>query len=110
MMSNFTIETYNKLKTLVAIFEDDGETGYLYLYDPNAPESEKIRASLHVYNSANIQENNVKVMWSNDEMKVGVSIEGKIWGIFDLRTGAKYRRRSKSDDTGIPKDILRNFL
>jgi len=86
-MNKFIIEAFNKSQTLAAIFEDDGTTGYLYLYDPNASEGDKIRASMKVYSSTKlrVKKRDVNIIWSNDETKVSVLIRGNVYAVYDLR-------------------------
>ena len=69
------------------VFEDDGETGYLYLYEPGGRE---IFRDLHIYDrSPNlpVEEHDVQVLWSEDLTKCGVLIWGKMRGIINLATG-----------------------
>ena len=66
---------------LVGIFEDDGETGWLYLYDAGTAErgQDAILAFAPAYNrSADVQpsEDDVWVAWSLDFSKVAVLVRG----------------------------------
>ena len=50
---------------LFGVFEDDGETGYLYFYEPGGRE---VFQHLHIYDRSPklpIQEQDVRVVWSN---------------------------------------------
>ena len=83
---------------MFAVFEDDGETGYLYVYDPNR---ENISTHLHVYDRSpaiDVRDSDVRVLWSEDESKCGVVIWGKMRGIIDLRAGREGRARLVSRD------------
>jgi hypothetical protein len=63
------------------VFEDDGETGYLYLYEPGGRE---VFQHLHIdHRTPNlpVQEQDVRVVWSEDLSEVGVQIWGKMRGI-----------------------------
>jgi len=76
---------------IFGVFEDDGETGYLYLYEPGGRE---VIEHLHVYDrtpSLPILQDDVQVIWSDDFSKVGVLIWGKMRGIIDLSTGQEGR-------------------
>lgn len=76
---------------LFGVFEDDGETGYLYLYEPCGRE---VFRHLHVYDRARnlpVQAHDVRVMWSEDFSKVGVQIWGKMRGIINLATDQEGR-------------------
>ena len=60
---------------LACVFEDDGETGYLYLYDPNG---RGVLEDLQIYNRAGelkVNEKDVQVVWSTDGSKCGVDME-----------------------------------
>ena len=60
----------------VCCFEDDGETGYLYVSDRKHKE---IVEHLQIYNNSpqlGVKESDVEVVWSGDRTKCGV----RIWG------------------------------
>jgi hypothetical protein len=68
---------------LFAVFEDDGHSGYLYLYDSKKGE---IAENLHNYDRSvkmNVQPEDVEVVWSDDGHKCAVIIGGKMRGIID---------------------------
>lgn len=72
---------------LVGVFEDDGETGYLYLYEPEGP---GVMRHLHIYDRTpelNIAGRDVEIEWSEDQTKCGVRIWGKMRGIINLTSG-----------------------
>jgi hypothetical protein len=76
---------------IFGVFEDDGDTGYLYLYEPGGRE---VFEHLHVYDRSprlKIQDKDVQVVWSDDLSKVGVVIWGKMRGIINLVTGEQGR-------------------
>lgn len=76
---------------LAGVFEDDGETGYLYIYKP---ETGEILRHLHLYDRSaevDVREEDVRVVWSDDLNKCGVVIWGKMRGIIDLRNGQEGR-------------------
>jgi hypothetical protein len=67
-----------------AVFEDDGTTGYLYLYHPV---QHRVIRHLHLYDrssSVEVYPEDVRVLWSSDMCKCGVVIWNKIRGIIDL--------------------------
>ncbi|HZR30119.1 MAG TPA: DUF2251 domain-containing protein [Terriglobales bacterium] len=81
-----------------AVFEDDGETGYLYLYNS---EHQKVARHLHIYDCSeklNVAAKDVKVMWSKDGTKCGVMIWNKMRGIINLK-GAEGRVWMENRDT-----------
>lgn len=69
---------------LFAVFEDDGETGYLYVYEQDG---KGVMKHLKIYSSArklNVQEGDVQVIWSERGDKCGVVVWGGVRGIIDL--------------------------
>jgi hypothetical protein len=81
------------------VFEDDGETGYLYLYELDG---NGIVRHLHIYDRSPklmVQEQDVRVVWSADFTKVGVLIWGKMRGIIDLASGQEGRVWLESRET-----------
>jgi len=76
---------------LFAVFEDDGETGYLYLYEP---EGRGVFRHLRIYTSGPslaVSEGDVDVEWTNDFRKCGVRIWQKMRGIIDLLSNREGR-------------------
>lgn len=74
-----------------AVFEDEGETGYLYLYNSA---NDAISSHLHLYDRSakvDIGPEDVQVVWSDDLSKCGVVIWGKMRGIIDLKNGREGR-------------------
>src|SRR5215467_4382928 len=69
---------------LFAVFEDDGVTGYLYLYNS---EEQRVTRYLHLYDDAgelSVNPGDVRLLWSNDHSKCAVAIWGELRGIIDL--------------------------
>lgn len=84
---------------LFGVFEDDGETGYLYLYEP---EGQGVTRHLHIYNRTPelcVLESDVEVEWSADQTKCGVRIWGKMRGIINLASGHEGRVMLESRST-----------
>ncbi len=82
-----------------AVFEDDGETGYLYVYEPGGKE---ISRHLHIYDRSPrllIEDRDVQVLWSTDGSKCGVLIWNKMRGIIDLVSGKEGRVWLEDRDT-----------
>lgn len=80
-----------------AVFEDDGETGYLYVYEP---EKNGITRHLHVYDRSpqlTVSEADVSVLWSEGNTKVGVVIRNAIRAIIDLENAREDRVWMQSD-------------
>jgi hypothetical protein len=74
-----------------AVFEDDGETGYLYLY---TSQENSILRHLHIYDRSSeltVAKEDVEVVWSETYDKCGIAIWGKMRGIIDITTGQEGR-------------------
>jgi len=74
-----------------AVFEDDGTTGYLYLY---VSDKNRVLQHLHIYDRSSellVAKEDVEVVWSEMYNKCGVAIWGKMRGIIDVRTGQEGR-------------------
>ncbi len=67
-----------------AVFEDDGTTGYLYLYTSR---ENRVLRHLHIYDRSrelSVSREDVEVLWSETYDKCGVTIWGKMRGIIDV--------------------------
>ena len=96
---------------LFGVFEDDGDTGYLYIYEP---EGRGVVRHLHIYDRSpevNVREQDVEVEWSTDLKKCGVRVWSKMRGIIDLASDREGRVWLASRETpGIgDSDWLRGF-
>ncbi len=66
------------------VFEDEGDTGYLYLYEPGGRE---VFLHLHIYDrtpSCTVQESDVDVRWSSDLRLCTVFIWGQPKGTLEF--------------------------
>jgi hypothetical protein len=83
----------------VAIFEDDGDTGYFYALDPTQ-EGNPIQDAVHIYNVANVTDRDtpsvIKIGWSMDSAKVVLLINGYPHAVFNFEAKRGYCR------TGFP--------
>lgn len=82
-----------------AVFEDEGETGYLYLYSSR---EQAVVRYLHIYDRSNklpVSRDDVQVAWSQDGAKCGVLIWGKMRGIIDVASDREGRVWLESRDT-----------
>ena len=81
------------------VFEDDGETGYLYALDYERPDN-PICDAMHIYNVRAVTDSHlpsvVKLIWSLDGMKAVLLINKYPHAIFDFATRRGYCR------TGFP--------
>jgi hypothetical protein len=68
---------------LFAVFEDDGHSGYLYLYEAKTQE---IVEQVHNYDTSDkmrVRPQDVEIVWSRNGLKCGVLIWKKMRGIID---------------------------
>ena len=101
-MSEFIVDQVGP-SGLACVFEDDGETGYLYLYDPNG---KGVLKHLQIYDSSrelNVKEGDVKVVWSPDGDKCGVVIWNGMRGVIDLNRNEEGRAKLESRES-LPID------
>ena len=90
---SFVIDEMSPNGKWLSVFEDDGETGYLY-FCPLASNGEMvgIADALWIYNqiSPSINEcEKVDIIWSEDSMKSILIDDGECWGMFDLKSMRK---------------------
>jgi hypothetical protein len=98
--------------SLAGVFEADGETGYFYLYDLGKEGRGRVLDSLHVFSGepGGLSEDKFAVAWSNDEKKVGLFIEGRLWAVFDLPARRKYGGDYRANaEPMVPPDLAREF-
>ena len=75
----------------LAVFEDEGDTGYLYLY---ASREKKVLRYVHVYDRSeklDIDSRDVEVKWSRNRSKCGVMILGEMRAIMNVEGGVETR-------------------
>lgn len=97
--TNFLVAALDSRGSRAAVFEDEGETGYLYLY---SVDSGTIQKHVHVYDRSaalQIAKDSVDVLWSTDESKCAVRIWGQLRGIIDLQTKKEGRAWLENEDT-----------
>lgn len=79
----------------LAVFEDDGETGYFYACDPSAT-GQPIQDALHIYNVSDVVDREipsvVKIGWSLDSAKVVLLVNDYPHAVFDLEAKQGYCR------------------
>ncbi len=77
------------------VFEDDGETGYLYGLD-NRRDENRILDALHIYNVSNAVDREkpslVKILWSQDGLKAALLINEFPHAVFDFAAKRGYCR------------------
>lgn len=82
-----------------AVFEDDGDSGYLYIY---SSAEQTVLRFLHVYDRSQrleVTPGDVEVVRATGRTKCGVAIWGEMRGIIDLAGGVEGRVWMESRDT-----------
>ncbi|TBO27131.1 DUF2251 domain-containing protein [Aquabacterium lacunae] len=83
----------------VAVFEDDGQTGYFYALDTSI-DGQQIQDAMHIYNVADVADrakpSTIKIGWSTDSHKTVLLINGYPHAVFDFEARRGYCR------TGFP--------
>jgi hypothetical protein len=82
---------------VLAVFEDDNETGWLYLYDTA---QRTILRSAHVYNRADVAvaEDEVDIGWAADESVCGLAVWGQFRAFLGISNALEMRKPVVSDD------------
>jgi hypothetical protein len=70
------------------VFEDDGDTGYLYALDTRRADDDPIFDALHVYNADDVDDpdrvHQLELVWSDDERAVALLINGNAHAMVDF--------------------------
>ena len=70
------------------VFEDDGETGYLYGLDRSRPADDPIVDALHLYNVSDVADRTntypIQIRWAREGNRAGVFIAHQCQGVFDF--------------------------
>lgn len=78
-----------------AVFEDDGETGYLYATDISGSECQVLDA-VHIYSAQEVADRNIAsravILWSSDHQKVALLINQRPHAVFDFSAKRGYCR------------------
>lgn len=89
----FIVDSLSPDRKWLCVFEDDGETGYLYLCPMKTSEEMEGKAdALWIYNqiSPPISKcEKVHIIWSDDSLKAMLIVDGEGWGMFDLSSRRK---------------------
>lgn len=72
---------------LAGVFEFDGIVGYLYLLDQRAPDGQKIREAVKVFDKEyNLQEEDINLEWSSDSSTLYLKILDKTCLVLNCNT------------------------
>ncbi|WP_432210071.1 DUF2251 domain-containing protein [Marinobacter alkaliphilus] len=89
------LESGSPENSFMVVFEDDGDTGYLYGLD-RSREGNPILDALHIYNVANVTDKHLpskaQIVWSGDGNKSLLLINGYPHAAFDFAAKRGYCR------------------
>ena len=92
-----TLECPSSKARYAVIFEDDGETGYFYGLNLEN-QKQPVLDRLHIYNVEDVLDQNVsikiEIIWSEDGLKSGLSINGFTHAVFDFESREAYCRNN----------------
>ena len=82
-----------------AVFEDDGETGYFYAYEPSGEKNDvPILDAVHIYNVANVtdrdRESVAMIVWDGSGMRCALLINDYPHAVFDFEKREGYCREN----------------
>jgi hypothetical protein len=84
----FAVESRPGEPPFWVVFEDDGETGYLYALDARRGEEDPIFDALHIYNADDVGDRDrahqLEFVWSDDERAVALLINGNAHAMVDF--------------------------
>jgi hypothetical protein len=93
--NEFVIEGPSPTPPFVAVFEDDGETGYFYALDTTREEN-PILDALHIYDVEGVTDRHlpstVQIVWSMDDRKAALLINDYPHAVFDFVARRGYCR------------------
>ncbi|NOS83781.1 MAG: DUF2251 domain-containing protein [Ignavibacteria bacterium] len=96
-------------------FEDNGETGYMYIHTVNKNgEQGEILDHLWIYNRILppiLTCKEVFILWKEDSLKAGLIVDSECWGIFDLKSQRKINapRNANAIET-LPMEVWERSL
>ena len=110
---SFIIQSYSPDDKWIVVFEDNGETGYIYFCSSKENgELDKIVDNLWIYNQINPPIEKCKkvfIIWSDDSNRAGLIIDGECWGILDLTSKRKLNApRDKNMIVSIDMEVWNN--
>ena len=93
------VEAESPSRRYCVVFEDDGDTGYLYAVEVGRSE-QSILDAMHIYNVHNVTDRHkpstIRIGWSRDGLKALLTINDYPHAVFDFQSQNGYCR------TGFP--------
>jgi hypothetical protein len=112
---NFKMGSYSSGRKWLTIFEDYGQTGYMYLCSSNKNgDVINVIDNLWIYNKINppIEKcKEVLVIWSVDGNRTALIVDGECWGIIDVLNKRKLSApRVNNSITSIEMEVWANGI
>lgn len=84
------IESRSPSAPFLAVFEDDGETGYFYALTSGTDQGPTILDAVQVYVApqppgGDVADTLLRLVWSPDGERCGVLLDGELQAVFDFR-------------------------
>jgi hypothetical protein len=109
MTDDLFIESVRPKGDFAGVFEYYCEVGYFYLYRlPASGTDGKIDGSIEIVKGKlTFEPDQLELRWSAEQDRVGLFIGGKIWALFNVKSGAVYgQTHTKTLASNIPKDQI----
>jgi hypothetical protein len=76
-----------------AVFEDDGDTAYLYAYDRSST-ANRILDGVHIYDASDARdaETEISIIWSPDGLKAGLLMNEELVAVLNFEAKKAYCR------------------
>ena len=98
------IEAPSPTSPYVAVFEDDGATGYFYALDTSRVDNPIVDA-LHIYDVESVTDaelaSTVQIVWSNDGLKAALLINEYAHAVFDFKSRRGCCRNGFPPDSSV---------
>jgi hypothetical protein len=93
------------------VFEDDGDVAWFYLYKLLGEGPGKVVGAVKVFTeNPGIEAADVRIVWNAPEENVALEIRGRIWAVFNVRTGRGYGGNYQTGrEPEIPLEELAGF-
>ena len=85
--SKFVLQVDAPSREVTVVFEDDGDTGYLYALAPLASGELELLDALHIYNAeADLRGSDIRLelTWSDDSKLAGLCLNASLWALLDF--------------------------
>lgn len=86
-MTSIFVDRVHSARKIAGVFESDEDVGYFYLYKLDNKPNQKIIGAIQVCSGVlDFAGEDVEIIWSADESRVGLAIKGRLWAYFDVHS------------------------